>query len=244
MRQGVDQGVGARIKGLREEREWSMAKLAVEADMSVSGVSMIENGKRNLTTTTLAKLARAFGVEVADLFPKAEAQLPLDFQENGSAAGPHDDPLYPTVADMVVGKMFEQADQDRQAFHRAVESGMAQGYFMRHESDVMDRLLRLPKAEVAEACIDLAREYVSLAHQAAMPERDLSTAEGALNPREYAELVDQIVQEAVNQGVCVDSVSYKKISSGIPRIKVTSGRKIGSTKTPRKTTRKKRAKEQ
>jgi transcriptional regulator with XRE-family HTH domain len=76
MEQGADQGVGARIKRLREEREWSMAKLAVEADMSVSGVSMIENGKRNLTTTTLAKLARAFGVEVRDLFPLEQAPLP------------------------------------------------------------------------------------------------------------------------------------------------------------------------
>lgn len=84
MEQGVDQGVGARIKRLREEREWSMAKLAVEAEMSVSGVSMIENGKRNLTTTTLAKLARAFGVEIADLFPKAEAPLPLDFADSGA----------------------------------------------------------------------------------------------------------------------------------------------------------------
>ncbi len=37
---------------------------------------MIENGKRNLTTTTLAKLARALDVEVADLFPKAQASLP------------------------------------------------------------------------------------------------------------------------------------------------------------------------
>ncbi len=84
MAQGVDQGVGARIKRLREERAWSMAKLAVEADMSVSGVSMIENGKRNLTTTTLAKLARAFGLEIADLFPKAEAALPLDFADSAA----------------------------------------------------------------------------------------------------------------------------------------------------------------
>lgn len=76
MEQGMDQGVGAQIKRLREERDWSMAKLAVEADMSVSGVSMIENGKRNLTTTTLAKLARAFGVEVRDLFPLGQASLP------------------------------------------------------------------------------------------------------------------------------------------------------------------------
>jgi transcriptional regulator with XRE-family HTH domain len=79
MDQAIDQGVGGEIKRLRSERDWSMAKLAVEADMSVSGVSMIENGKRNLTTTTLAKLARAFGVEVVDLFPKGQASLP-DFE--------------------------------------------------------------------------------------------------------------------------------------------------------------------
>lgn len=244
MDQAIDQGVGGEIKRLRSERDWSMAKLAVEADMSVSGVSMIENGKRNLTTTTLAKLARAFGVEVADLFPKAEAQLPLDYQENGGTSGPHDDPGYPTVADMVVGKMFEQANQDSQAFHRAVESGIAQGYFLRHENDVMARLLRLPKAEVAEACIDLAREYVSLAHQPAMSEQDLSTAEEAFDPREYAQLVDQVVQEAVNRGVAVDVGTYKQISSGIPRIKVPSGKKVGSTTTPRRIVGKKRAKKQ
>src|SRR5215210_275965 len=74
----MDQGVGQEIKRLREERGWSRAKLAVEADMSVSGVSMIENGQRNLTTTTLAKLARALAVEVADLFPKEQAPLPLE----------------------------------------------------------------------------------------------------------------------------------------------------------------------
>lgn len=84
MDQAIDQGVGAEIKRLRSERDWSMARLAVEADMSVSGVSMIENGKRNLTTTTLAKLARAFGVEVGDLFPKGQASLP-DFEDERRA---------------------------------------------------------------------------------------------------------------------------------------------------------------
>ena len=71
----MDQGVGHVVKKLREERNWSQARLAVEADMSVSGVSMIENGQRNLTTTTLAKLARAFGVEIGDLFPKGQNSL-------------------------------------------------------------------------------------------------------------------------------------------------------------------------
>ena len=73
-----DQGVGHEVKRLREKRGWSQAKLAVEADMSVSGVSMIENGQRNLTTTTLAKLARALDVELSDLFPKAQAPFPFE----------------------------------------------------------------------------------------------------------------------------------------------------------------------
>ena len=78
-----DQGIGREVKRLREERGWSQAKLAVEAEMSVSGVSMIENGQRNLTTTTLAKLARAFSLEIPDLFPKAQAPLPLEDEKRG-----------------------------------------------------------------------------------------------------------------------------------------------------------------
>ena len=48
--------------------------------MSVSGISMIENGHRNLSTATLAKLAEALGVEVRDLFPLEQAPLP-EFEE-------------------------------------------------------------------------------------------------------------------------------------------------------------------
>ena len=70
--------VGREVRRLREERGWGQAKLAVEAGMAVSGVSQIENGKRNPNSATLLKLARALGVEVADLFPKAQAPLPLD----------------------------------------------------------------------------------------------------------------------------------------------------------------------
>lgn len=78
-----DYRVGQEVKRLREVRRWSQSRLAVEAQMSVSGVSMIENGHRNLSTATLAKLAQALDVEVGDLFPKAQAPLPLE----ESAAG-------------------------------------------------------------------------------------------------------------------------------------------------------------
>jgi transcriptional regulator with XRE-family HTH domain len=78
-----DQGVGRQVRRLREERGWSQTTLAVEAGMSVSGISMIENGHRNLSTVTLAKLAEALGVEVRDLFPLEQAPLPDLEEENG-----------------------------------------------------------------------------------------------------------------------------------------------------------------
>jgi transcriptional regulator with XRE-family HTH domain len=87
----MDQRVGREVKRLREEHGWSRTKLAAEADMSASGVSMIENGQRNLTTTTLAKLAEALGVEVADLFPKSQTPLftqPPSKEEAGEREGP------------------------------------------------------------------------------------------------------------------------------------------------------------
>jgi transcriptional regulator with XRE-family HTH domain len=65
--------VGGHIKRLREERGWSQPRLAVEAGVAVSAVSQIENGRRSPNVSTLDKLAEAFGVEVADFFPKAPA---------------------------------------------------------------------------------------------------------------------------------------------------------------------------
>jgi transcriptional regulator with XRE-family HTH domain len=70
--------IGQEIRRLRDERGWSQAKLAVTAGIGVSAVSLIESGKRNPSATTLAKLAAALNVEVADFFPRGQPQLPLD----------------------------------------------------------------------------------------------------------------------------------------------------------------------
>jgi transcriptional regulator with XRE-family HTH domain len=67
--------VGREIRQLREAKGWSQTKLAADAGMGVSGISQIETGARNPSMTTLARIAGALGVEVADLFPKAEAPL-------------------------------------------------------------------------------------------------------------------------------------------------------------------------
>jgi transcriptional regulator with XRE-family HTH domain len=110
----MDQGVGREVKRLREEKNWSMAKLAVEADMSVSGVSMIENGKRNLTTTTLGKIAKALEVEVVDLFPKGASQLSLEALTVGNQPAP----------------TFKLEDLPEEARRQLAERGFSDAYFV------------------------------------------------------------------------------------------------------------------
>lgn len=65
--------VGTEVRRLRIERGWTQPQLAVSAGIAVSGLSQIENGHRNASSRTMSKLAAGLGVEMADLFPKAEA---------------------------------------------------------------------------------------------------------------------------------------------------------------------------
>ena len=186
-----DQGVGREIKRLREERAWSQAKLAVEAEMSVSGVSMIENGQRNLTTTTLAKLARAFGLEIPDLFPKAQAALPLEDAEQRGAAEPHDEEAVERIAGEQRARTFLQQwpaeDQRVQGFQKAAE--ILNGYATRwgQEADDIEDAGTLPygrsiEMETMRNRLSEALEANGLIDYAGWVE----TREVAASPREYA----------------------------------------------------------
>jgi transcriptional regulator with XRE-family HTH domain len=62
-----------RVKELRDEKGWNQTILGYHAELSPSEISLIENGKRNPSATTLQRIATALGVEVGDLFPKAGA---------------------------------------------------------------------------------------------------------------------------------------------------------------------------
>ena len=66
------------VRRLRQERRWNQTELAFRSRLAPSVISQIENGKRDPSAGTLKKLAKALEVEVADLFPKAQAPLPLD----------------------------------------------------------------------------------------------------------------------------------------------------------------------
>jgi transcriptional regulator with XRE-family HTH domain len=61
-----------RIRQLRKERGLSQAKLAVMADMDPATLNRLERGTGNPNLKTLERVAGALGVEVVDLFPKAQ----------------------------------------------------------------------------------------------------------------------------------------------------------------------------
>ncbi len=69
------------VRRLRQARGWNQTELAFHAGLAPSVISQIENGKRSPNASTLEKLAKALGVSVGDLFPKTQAPLPFDEQE-------------------------------------------------------------------------------------------------------------------------------------------------------------------
>jgi putative transcriptional regulator len=65
--------VETRIREIRAEMGWTVRRLAEESGVDKNTISEAERGLRKPNPITMHKLARAFGVEVADLFPLDQA---------------------------------------------------------------------------------------------------------------------------------------------------------------------------
>ena len=68
--------VAQQVVRLRRDRGWTQEQLAERADVSSRYLQRIERGRENLTLTTLAKIADALRIRVAELFatkPKRRA---------------------------------------------------------------------------------------------------------------------------------------------------------------------------
>ena len=59
---------GRRVRQLRDARKMSQEELAHRADIHVTYVSGIENGKRNPGLLVIGRLARALNVTIQELF--------------------------------------------------------------------------------------------------------------------------------------------------------------------------------
>ena len=60
--------IGLRIKELRNQRGLSQEKLAMRAELDRTYINSVENGKRNISINSLARIADALGHTLQDFF--------------------------------------------------------------------------------------------------------------------------------------------------------------------------------
>lgn len=64
----IKEKFGQRIKSLREQKSISIEHLANISNVDRNYISDIEKGKRNISLLIIEKLAKAFEIEIKDLF--------------------------------------------------------------------------------------------------------------------------------------------------------------------------------
>lgn len=59
--------IGTNIRIYRKQAKFTLEKLAEKADLNWTYVSDVERGRHNVSADTLARIAKALGVTIADL---------------------------------------------------------------------------------------------------------------------------------------------------------------------------------
>ena len=78
---GIDhKQIGNRIKEVREQNDYSQAKLAEETDLSVSYISHIENAKRKASLESIVRIVNVLGITVDELLAGVQLHNPTDYQ--------------------------------------------------------------------------------------------------------------------------------------------------------------------
>jgi transcriptional regulator with XRE-family HTH domain len=144
----------------RAKAGMTLMELEAASGVGASTISKIERGVTQPQANTLHKLADGLGVEVGELYPKAQAPL---FQELPKRE--HREERRVNPYDVALDAARRQAVQDRQATARAVESGRAQAYWMRHENEAVVELLKYPADELAGALLEATRRCVELENE-------------------------------------------------------------------------------
>ena len=66
---------GARVRRLRQDREWSIEHLADEAGLHWTYVGSVERGERNISLQNICRLAKALGVGADKLMAGLERRV-------------------------------------------------------------------------------------------------------------------------------------------------------------------------
>lgn len=69
--------LGKHIKVLRKEKNISQEQLAFSANVSLSQISRIEQGKHNTSFSTLLSICKAFNITIGDFFKEFDYPTPV-----------------------------------------------------------------------------------------------------------------------------------------------------------------------
>jgi len=123
--------VGERLAELREQKALTLHDLEELSGVGADGISKIENGHRKPRPSTLRKLARALGVEVADFFREPALAGKADAPREAGRSQPSEalyidveriTPILNEIADAVE----DEIKKDAQGIERTLESGLPQ----------------------------------------------------------------------------------------------------------------------
>ena len=71
----VQTRLGTRVRDLRTRRAWTQEALGERAGLSYKFIGEIERGSGNPTVDSIAQIARAFGVDVGELFRREAPEM-------------------------------------------------------------------------------------------------------------------------------------------------------------------------
>jgi transcriptional regulator with XRE-family HTH domain len=67
-KKNILQRIGDNVRAIRKLKGLSQEELSYRADLHRTYIGMIERAEKNITVTNVEKIAKALGVEIADLF--------------------------------------------------------------------------------------------------------------------------------------------------------------------------------
>ncbi len=151
--------LATRLRVLRAERGLTVRQVAELSGVAKETISQVERGERQPYDRTLAKLARAYGVDVENLLVEEPVPLAEGPQETG-----------PTQSEALIfaavhSAARSQLGQDSQAANRALSSDQAQTHFKRHEKEAKTFLLEHSLDELVEEYYVLMERLVQLEYK-------------------------------------------------------------------------------
>lgn len=78
----TERGFGSALKNLRRDRRLSLQEVSAGTGISASFLSLVENGKSDITIGRLMKLAQFYDVHVSDLLPPGSGRDPIVVRAN------------------------------------------------------------------------------------------------------------------------------------------------------------------